>query len=497
MPAFGFNDGTFMETPVLVGAAQLEQRIQAPEEGKEPIELMIDACRMAAEDAGCPALLAQANSVRVIRGWWRYQNPAKALCEAFGNIRAQTAITPFGGNMVQSVVNRSALEIQSGEHEVIVITGAECGHSQARARRTGTKLKWRDLDGTPDLQIGEDTPMSHPRELALNIVRPTHMYPIMELARRHHLGEGVAQHLRRISELWADFSAVAAENPHAWLRTARSAEEIRTPSPANRPVSFPYAKLMNSNNKVDQAAALIMCSERRAAALGADRAKWVYPWTGTDAHDHCFVSNRDNLYSSPAIRIAGGRALELAGLAPKELDMVDLYSCFPIAVQVAAAELGLSPTQRLSVTGGLTFAGGPLNSYVMHSIARMVELLRTAPGKKGLISANGGFLTKHAFGIYSAAPPKQPFQYAAPQAEVDALPFRELAEDYRGGATVEGYAVIYNGEGPHTAHIAARLDGGERAWANCRDADVLEAMTREEFCGRRLHLDGDHARFMA
>ena len=486
-----------METPVLVGVAQLEQRIQAPGEGKEPIELMIDACRMAAADAGQPALLAQANSVRVIRGWWRYQNPAKALCEAFGNNRAQTAITPYGGNMVQSVVNRSALEIQSGEHEVILITGAECGYSQAKARRAGVKLKWRDIDGTPDLQIGEEAPMSHPREVALDIVRPTHMYPIMELARRHHLGEGVAQHLRRISELWAGFSAVAADNPHAWLREAKSAEEIRTPSAANRSVSYPYPKLMNSNNNVDQGAALVLCSERKAAALGIDRDKWVYPWAGADAHDHKFVSNRDNLHSSPAIRVAGGWALELAGLAPEDLDWVDLYSCFPIAVQVAAAELGLDPTRPLSVTGGLTFAGGPLNNYVMHAIARMVELLRTAPGKKGLVSANGGFLTKHAIGIYSAEPASRPFQHAAPQAEVDALPFRELAEDHKGDATVEGYAVIYDGAGPQLAHIAARLDGGERAWANCRDADVVTAMTQEEFCGRRVHLDGDRARFAA
>lgn len=486
-----------METPVLVGVAQLNQHIGTPGEGKEPIELMIDACRMAAADAGQPALLAQANSVRVIRGWWRYQNPAKALCEAFGNHRAQTAITPFGGNMVQSVVNRSALEIQSGEHEVVLIAGAECGRSQAKARQAGLKLKWRDIDGTPDLQIGEEVAMSHPREVALDIVRPTHMYPVMELARRHHLGEGVEQHLQRISRLWAGFSAVAAENPQAWLREAKSAEEIRIPSPANRSVSFPYPKLMNSNNKVDQGAALILCSERKAAALGIAREKWIYPWAGTDAHDHAFVSNRDNLHSSPAIRIAGDRALQMAGLAPDDLEWVDLYSCFPIAVQVAAAELGLDPNRPLSVTGGLTFAGGPLNNYVMHAVARMAELLRTAPGKKGLVSANGGFLTKHAFGIYSAEPPPQPFQHAAPQAEVDALPFRELAEDHKGGATVEGYAVIYNGEGPQLAHVAARLDGGERAWANCRDLEVLEAMTREEFCGKPVHLDGDRARFAA
>jgi len=123
------------ETPILVGAAQLEQRIDDPSQGREPIELMIDAVRLAAEDTGAPQLLADANSVRVIRGIWPYQNPAKAVAEAVGCPGAETVLTPYGGNFVQTVVNQSALEIQRGERDVVVITGAECGNTQAKARR--------------------------------------------------------------------------------------------------------------------------------------------------------------------------------------------------------------------------------------------------------------------------------------------------------------------------------------------------------------------------
>lgn len=485
-----------MQSPVLVGISQLEQRIRDPEAAREPIDLMIDAVRAAAADAECPALLEHAGSMRVIRGFWRYENPARAVCEAVGNTTAETALTPFGGNYVQAVVNRSALDIRSGRHDVIVMTGAECGYSQARARRAGIKLKWRAIDGSPDLYIGKDGEMGHPSELGLGIRRASQVYAIFETARRHHLGEGVEEHLERISELWAGFSRVAADNPHAWIREARSAEEIRTPSPANRAVTFPYPKLMNANNNVDQAAALILCSEAKAAALGIPRRKWVYPWSGTDGKDHSLASNRDNFHSSPAIRIAGNRALELAGLTPDDLDHVDVYSCFPVAVQVAAAELGLDTARPLTVTGGLTFAGGPLNNYVMHSIARMAELLRASPGTQGFITANGGFLSTHAFGVYSTAPPANGFRYADPQQEIDAAaPPREVLSGHDGDAEVEGYCVVHGKSGPEVANVALRLGGGERAWANCTDIDTITAMHTEEFCGRTATVNGDTASF--
>lgn len=480
--------------PVLVGISQLEQRIDDPANAKEPIELMIEAVRAAAADAGSSELL-NASAVRVIRGIWPYQNPAKAVAEAIGNPNAETGLTPYGGNFVQTTLNKSCLDIQAGNHDMIIITGAECGNTQAKAARANLELGWQELPGEPDVWMGEEVEMRHPAEKAIRLGRPIQIYPIFEMALRHHLGLGVDEHLRHVSELWAGFSAVAADNPHAWIRDAKSAEEIRTPSAVNRPVSFPYPKFMNSNNAVDQGAALILCSQDKAKALGIPKDKWVYPWAGTDAHDHYCVSNRDNLYSSPAIRFAGGRCLELSDTNVSDLAMVDVYSCFPVAVQVAARELGLDMQKPLTVTGGLTWAGGPLNNYVMHSIARMAELLRTQPGERGLITANGGYLTKHAFGVYSTEPPSQPFQHEDLQAQVDATYKRDVADSHEGQASVEGYSVMYGAEGPDKAFIACRLDDERRVWATNEDPEVLAAMVTEEFCGRGVNIAGNVASF--
>lgn len=481
--------------PVLVGVAQLEQRVAEPGSGKEPIDLMIEAVQNASMDAECPALLTGAKSIRVIRGMWPYGNPATAIAEAIGANGVETAIAPFGGNFVQSVVNLSALEIQRGDQEIIIITGAECGNSQAKARRAGVELTWRELPGEPNRRIGTSKLMRHEAEKAAHIGRPIQVYPMMENALRHHLGESIEDHLVRISELWAGFSDVAAANPHAWIREAKSAEEIRTPSKLNRPVSFPYPKFMNSNSNVDQGAALILCSTSKARALGIDESRWIYPWAGTDAHDPYYLSNRDNFYSSPAIRIAAARCLEFAGLTPGDIEHVDLYSCFPVAVQVSALEIGFDLHRPLTVTGGLTFAGGPMNNYVMHSIARMVQLLRASPEAKGLITANGGFITKHAFGIYSAQAPEQPFQHADLQAEVDLMPTREAVLAYHGRAEVESYTVMYGPEGPTVGHLSALLPDGRRAWANVHDPEVIMTMTREEFCARPVHLADYEATF--
>lgn len=476
--------------PVLVGIHHLEQRQSDPQLAQEPIQLMIEAVKNAAVDAGSPELL-NANSVRVIKGIWPYQNPGKAIADAIGCPGAESVISTFGGNFVQTTVNRSALDIQNGIHDVIILTGAECGSTQAKAAKAKVDLDWATLPGQPDQQFGVDKDMRHDAERAIRLGRPIAVYPIMELALRHQLGLGVAEHLQRISELWASFNQVAVDNPNAWIRDAKTATEIRTPSAINRPVSFPYPKFMNSNDNVDQAAALIMCSEAKASSLGIPRDKWIYPWAGSDAQDHYYLSNRDNFYSSPAIRFAGNRCLEMAGVNAEDLDMVDVYSCFPVAVQVASRELNLDTTKPLTVTGGLTWAGGPLNNYVMHSIVRMAQLLREKQGQKGLITANGGYITKHAFGVYSSEPPSQPYQYADVQQQVDNTFKREVTIGHAGEGIVEGYSVVYGASGLEKAFVATRLADERRAWGVCQDQDVLQSMTKEEFCGRKVKL-ADH-----
>ena len=133
---------------------------------------------------------------------------------------------------------------------------------------------------------------------------------------------------------------------YAWLRDARSADEIITVTDSNRMIAYPYTKLLTANMQVDQGAAIIMCSAAAARSAGIPRDRWVFPLAGADADDHWFLSHRLDFHSSPAIRLAGASALALAGAAVDDVAHIDLYSCFPSAVEIAAAELGLPATTR-------------------------------------------------------------------------------------------------------------------------------------------------------
>lgn len=265
-----------------------------------------------------------------------------------------------------------------------------------------------------------------------------------------------------------------------------TAEEILRVSPDNRMIGLPYRKVMNSNNQVNMAAALLMCSAERAASLGVPRDRWVFPLSGTDCHEHQYVSNRWSFAETPAVRRGGELALNLAGVGIDDVSLIDLYSCFPSAVQLGAASLGLGVTRQLTLTGGLSFGGGPWNNYVMHAIATAVSRLRAAPDDRAFIWANGGFATKHAFGVYATKPPSDGFRYASPQAEIDVLPRRELAlgDDAAGNATIEAYTVMHDRDGRPERLIASAIRADtRRAWIVSDDPTVADRFVHGEHVG--------------
>ena len=259
-------------------------------------------------------------------------------------------------------------------------------------------------------------------------------------------------------------------------------------------ISWPYTKLMNSNNMVDQGAALILTSVEQAERLQIPAERWVYPHAGTDAHDTSAIAERAGLHRSPAIRIGGARALELAGLGIDDIDYVDLYSCFPSAVQVAASELGLDiddPARPLTVTGGLTFAGGPWSNYVTHSIATMAELLVANPGRRGLITANGGYLTKHSFGVYSTEPPQE-FRWEDVQPAVDREPTTVGLVEWEGVGTVESWTTPFDRDGePEKAFLAVRTPDDARALAVITDRSAAAATVSEDIAGAKVAIAAD------
>lgn len=478
------------QAPVIVGVGQVLHRPTELAAAVEPVDMMLEACRLAGADTTVPSVLGQVQSVCTIRGMWNYENPARFIAAAIGADAAENVGTLIGGNYVQVVVNHTAAAIQDGKLDVALITGAENGYSAGKARKAGVQLPARATPGSYDRLFGAGQMREHhDYEMALGIRQAIEVYPMYENALRHARGESLSAHMARVSALWARFSAVAAGNPHAWLRDAVSAETIATPSASNRRISFPYTKLMNANMMVDMGAALLLCSARKARALGIPRDRWIYPHAGVEGRDHFSASVRDDFVSSPGIRLVGRRMLELAEMTAADLQHVDLYSCFPSAVQIAARELGLAESRPLTVTGGLTFGGGPINNYVMHAIARMVEVLRLSPGARGLVTANGGNLYKHAHAVYGSEPPARGFRHDDVQAAIDALPARPCLPRFEGDVSVESYTVMYAGDGPSRGHFACRTPDGSRVWANTQEADLMQAMTEQEFCGAAARID--------
>ena len=133
---------------------------------------------------------------------------------------------------------------------------------------------------------------------------------------------------------------VAASNPKARSRKARSAAEISTPTASNRYVVYPYTKLMNAFPSVDQSAAVVLTTVGQARSLGRPASlharrspprsplilgkhaaaailaltscriacagipedRWVYPMGGANFVDVDVVVERLRLDESPAVR---------------------------------------------------------------------------------------------------------------------------------------------------------------------------------------------------
>lgn len=481
-------------TPILVGGGQINER----EGGCEPVDLIVYAASRAATEAGTARLLELVDSVRIVGLLsWRYRDPGALVGERIGATPRHTGYTGSGGSTPQVLVNQAAQDIAAGRCDVVLVGGAESWRTRMKLRAQGIRPDWTIQDDTVAAapMLVAEVPMRSDTEKRAGLDRPAYIYPLFEQALRVSAGRSVDDHRAAIGALWSRFSEVAASNPHAWTQRVHTAAEIATPSETNRWIASPYTKLMNSNNMVEQGAALLLCSVEVAARLGIPRENWIFPHAGTEAHDTYDIAERGALDRSPAIRHAGAHVLELAGIGVDDLAHIDVYSCFPSAVQVAARELGLptdDPARPLTVTGGLTFAGGPWNNYSTHAIATLATRLRHTPGSYGLLTANGGYLTKHAFGVYSSEPPRAGFRRVDVQERVDREPTVRAHPGYAGPGEVEAWTVVYDRTGnPETGFVAARTPDGGRTLASTRRPADVEHLVSAETAGAVVEIGAD------
>lgn len=455
--------------PVIIGVGQVNDRPTDDAEALDSRQLMEAAIRAADRDAGGGFVprIDWLGITRQISFPSLDKTMVEGLCTALGiaPAHAEQSRGPNGDTPIR-YLNDAANAIGEGRAQVAVIVGGEALRTAARRPDGGG--------------IGRNLRMPEvpPVHVKYGLRTPTDIYPFYENAGRKAWGQTLGEGQAETGLIWSLFSEVAAANPAAWLRKPISAEEIVTADANNRPIAFPYTKLMVANSSVNQGAALLVTSLAIARAAGVPESRIVYVGKGAAAHESEDVLERARWDNSPSMAVTLEQAIARNGLDPQRLDHLELYSCFPCVPKMARRILGLPADRPATVFGGLTFGGGPIGNYMAHAAASMVEKLRTEPGD-GLLFANGGFAThNHAILLTTRPQPAGTFpqDYDCQQlADTRRGAVPELVDGYEGPAEIETYTVIYDREArPKYGVVLARTPDGRRAIARIPGED--EAM---------------------
>ncbi len=478
--------------PVLIAASALMQKDIELSQSLDVIELMTAALKNAAEQAGISAQLSALQQIMVPQGLWPYGDPAKLIANNVGANQAKTLFAKIGVSQ-QTLLTRACLDIQTGKADMIAVVGGEAKYRALRAA-----IAQQDLPDTHQAECDADTVLEPAAELwaeeesAAGLAMPVGFYALMEDALRNAVGESVDQNRDELARIYGQFSQVASGNSHAWDQQLKTVASIRNESADNRMLSFPYTKWHNSQWNVDQASALIFCSLEKAQALGVDESLWVYPLSAGESNHMSVVSARKELDRCYGAKLAGEAALALASKAIDDIDFLELYSCFPAAVRMYARELKIDMNRPLTVTGGMPFAGGPLNNFVLYSLVKMVELLRENPKSTGLISTVSGMLTKQGLSLWSATKGVGEFAWADVSADVaEQTRLCNLTADYEGMADIVAATVLHNKHGAQRAIVIADTRQGDRLVAYSADEQVMKNVQQQGVVGKKIAVQKD------
>ena len=456
--------------PVIVGVGEAIDRPSDLSQALEPLALMAQALRAADADAG-GGFLAKVGSLDVVNQLsWRYADPAAQLCARLDIAPARAVYGPVGGESPVRFLHEAAQRIARGEAQVAAVVGAEAQWSVNKARAAGIDLPWTEK---PPATGGGPRITVHPLALKLGVFLPVSVYPFYENAAAHHWGQTPAQALAESGALWSAYAAVAAAQPNAWIKQAFTSEQITTPRPDNRPIAWPYTKLMVANMAVNQGAVVILTSLAAARAAGVADERLVFVWGGAAANEPGDYLLRDHYHGSAAQEAVLGAAAGMAANAPGGFDALELYSCFPCVPKMARRTLGLAEGLTPTVTGGLTFFGAPMNDYMNHAAVAMTRRLRPSGdlgGGTGLLYGQGEFVTKHHALVLADRPPADLETLLRPasvqvQADVRRGPVPAFLEAAEGPARLETHTVLYDRDGAPTHGVAIVRTADGRALA--------------------------------
>jgi acetyl-CoA C-acetyltransferase len=476
-------------TPILVGVAALSERGEDPHQMRDTAHMLCDVSRLALLDAACDA--RHLDLIMVPQGSWVHSNPPGVLAGMLGATRAHTVQTELG-ILQQGMFSYAAQAIQRGERKMALIAGAETRLRDRLAARAGVELPPEEAETTatqtPNETLRPDGELTNPIEAGRGLLFPVSAYAIIENAFCHERGLDPQAARNEIDMLWSDMSGVAKQNPDAWAPHYLDPAAVR----AEPDMSMPYTRAHVSQWNLNQGAALVMCSVEIAREMGISPSQWIFPWGSAESNHMQTVCERTYLHRCLGMEHAARAGLEAAEVHVKDIDLWDLYSCFPIAVRLQQKALGLDADSQVTITGGMSFAGGPLNNYSLQSMVKMAQALRT---KKtcGVVSSVSGILHKYGIGVWSAVPPSTAYRHVeTPRTSAIAPKPKKLLEHFSGKGIIAGYTVNYrDGDRPRLIAVIDTSDGRHRALATSEDPQLIARGEQNYLSGVETHVKDD------
>jgi acetyl-CoA C-acetyltransferase len=457
---------------VLAGVAHLRSNPERdPAAGREPLDLLAEAARAAARDAGLPDVLTQLDGVSVVHQLtWNYDDLPGDLAWALGSPDARTEIGRVGGDTPLPLLAAAADRVSRGKSRAELVCAAEALSSLKEALSAGVDPGWSERPGgrfvVPDDWRGA------PRMRRLDLDWPVRVYPLFENALRGRLGQSFAEAQAWTGRIYEEFSAVSTTVEAAWNPGQLEAAAVVRVGPGNRMICWPYPMRVNSLLMVDQAAAVLVVSPELARSTKPA----VYLLGTVAGADSTDILARPSLAESAALRGVLEGVLADTGTKADDLVAVDLYSCFPVVPKLAALVLGIEDGRPLTTTGGMNAFGGAGSGYSLHGVVTTVQVLREKSGR-ALVHANGEYLTKEATAVLGtdAAPPTW---RELPPPEPGPVVSDGPAPGAEENITVETYTVEFGRDGaPARGWVIGRTAASVRSAGIATDPAVLGELT--------------------
>ncbi|MFP3943902.1 MAG: thiolase family protein [Alphaproteobacteria bacterium] len=225
------------------------------------------------------------------------------------------------------------------------------------------------------------------------------------------------EHARKYGTTFEQFAKISVKNHHHSTMNDKAMYQKETPLEevmGAEMISYPNTKLMCSVN-VDGSAAVVLASKKAAKKLGMKRAVKIRASALTSDP----YTERDLVMPdvNTCTRLAAKQAYEMAGVGPKDLDLIELHDCFATAEMLHYENLGLCGDGEagrmidegetalggripVNCSGGLLSKGHPLGATGIANVYEVTTHLRGEAGKRQVEKARIGMT--HVIGLGSA-----------------------------------------------------------------------------------------------